>query len=163
MLHAGVSMDSTFESILKSSGNPELKPKISYIVRQIKKGDTLSSTLKNSRLVPVFDIPIIDAGEKSGNLTNVFSILSKNYQQAADSEKTIRSGLMTPFFTFASALFLPTFPDLFLGKVTLTHYLIKNLGILGALIAVAYVGYQHFMDSYYILSKARLRHKILSR
>ncbi|MGZ3691406.1 MAG: type II secretion system F family protein [Pseudobdellovibrio sp.] len=162
MLQAGVSMDSTFESILKSSRNPEVQPKINYIIRQIKKGEPLTPALKNSKLVPVFDIPVINAGEKSGNLTHVFNILSKNYQQAADSEKNIRSGLMTPFFTFGAALFLPSFPDLFTGKITLAHYLLKNLGILGIILAAAYVGYQHFMNSYYDLDKARLRHKILS-
>ncbi len=57
---------------------------------------------------------------------------------------------------------MPSFPDLFNGKITLAHYLIKNFGILGIILLLAYVGYQHFMQSYYDITKARLRHNILS-
>lgn len=162
MLNAGISIDSIFESILKPATDSDQKFKFEQIIKQIKKGDALSTSFKKNQIVPVFDIPLIESGEKSGNLTNVFQILSKNYQQAADSEKIIKAGLLTPFITFAAALFLPSFPDLFVGKITLANYLIKNLGLLAIILLLAYLAYQYFMQSYYDLHKARLKHNLLS-
>jgi type II secretory pathway component PulF len=161
MQSAGVGLVSFFQSLRDSEKNPERKRVLHLISENIKKGRPLASTLKHSGLLPVFDIPIIESGEKSGTLTRSCDILSKNYELSAEAAKNIKAGLVKPFFVFAAALFLPPFPNLFLGKITLKVYLIQSLVPLGIAVFIFSLIYRLFMASYFSLEAAKLRHKIL--
>jgi type IV pilus assembly protein PilC len=162
MQSAGVGLVSFFETQRNSEKDQRKKKALHYVAENLKKGFPLSKTLERSGLLPVFDIPIIESGEKSGNLTRVCDILSKNYELSNQALKTVRGGLTKPFFTFTAALFLPSFPDLFLGKVTLVEYISKNLSIMAVAIIITVVIYRYFMLAYYTLEAARTKHLILS-
>jgi type II secretory pathway component PulF len=161
MQSAGVGLVSFFQSLRDSEKNEDRKRIFNLIAENLKKGRPLASTLKNSGLLPVFDIPIIEGGEKSGTLTRSCDILAKNYEISAEAAKTVRGGLLKPFFVFAAALFLPSFPDLFLGKITLAAYLTKSLGILAVVTFIFWFLYKLFMASYFSLEAARTRHRIM--
>lgn len=162
MQNAGIGLVSFFESLRLSENNQDRKRIFTFIIENLKKGQPLADTLRRSGLLPVFDIPIIESGEKSGNLTRVCDILSKNYALSADAAKNVRSNLTKPFVTFALALFLPNFPDVFIGKISMAQYLGRNALILAIVLIVAFSLYNAFMKAYYDLNMARLKHKILS-
>ncbi len=160
MNNAGIGFISLFETIKSSEKDSEQKNKFQIIIDQIKLGKPLTHAFKQSRLLPVFDLPIILSGEKSGNLSFVFEILSGNYQQSALAEKTILKGLVLPYVTLAVALFLPTLPALVAGKISLASYLLKSLGILGLLLLLTYYLYLLYMRSCFDIRLARIRHNI---
>lgn len=161
MQSAGVGLVSFFQTIANSEKNPERKKQFQYLIENLKKGRPLAQTLRHTSLLPVYDIPLIESGEKSGTLTRVCDILAKNYQISADSVKSVRAGMTKPLFTFAAALFIPSFPDLFLEKITLRQYLTHSLGTLTVVVLIAIGLYRLFMASYFNIEAARLRHKIL--
>ncbi len=158
MNNAGVSLVSVFETLNSSEKNPGQNNKFQKILAHIKMGKPLAYAFTQTNLIPVFDIPIIHSGEKTGNLSHVFEVLSKNYEQSALAEKTIRGGLIKPFFTFGVALFLPSLPDLAASKITLAGYLLRTFGILGFVLVAGYSLYKLFMRSYFDIRLARSRH-----
>jgi type II secretory pathway component PulF len=161
MQSAGVGLVSFFQSLRDSEKNQDRKRVLHLIAENLKKGRPLASTLKHSGLLPVFDIPIIESGEKSGTLTRSCDILAKNYELSAEAVKNVRGGLVKPFFVFAAALFIPPFPNLFLGKITLAQYLTRGLGTLAIVTGIFWMIYKLFMASFFSLEAARARHKIL--
>lgn len=158
MNNAGVSLVSVFETLISAERNPDQNNKIQKIFAHIKMGKPLAYAFTQTNLIPVFDIPIIHSGEKTGNISHVFEVLSKNYEQSSLAEKTIRAGLIKPFFTFAVALFLPSLPDLAANKITFAGYFLRTFGILGAVLVVSYCLYKLFMRSYFDIRLARTRH-----
>lgn len=157
---AGISFGSLFTTLQTNEKDHGRKVKLAYVREQTQKGRSLSEALAQSGLVPTNDNGLLRAGETAGNLQVVFENLSKNYAQAAQAENTIRSGLVKPFFTLAAALFIPKFPDLFLGKITLFKYLLQSFGVLAIVVLAAYWLYSIHVQSLYNISLARARHKI---
>ena len=162
MLNSGVGLIQSFESLSSGEKDEEKKAKLKYISQQIKQGKPLHAAFFSSKLVPVFDIPLIEAGEKSGTLTKIFDILSKNYNRAAEAEMNIRKGLTKPFWMFTIALFVPNFPKVFTGQISGPQYLATNGIILGIVLGSTVFGYKFFMKSYFDIELARTRHQILS-
>lgn len=161
MQSAGVGLVDFFQTQTNSEKNDDRKKQLRFVVENLKKGRPLASTLKQTGLLPVYDIPLIESGEKSGTLTRVCDILTKNYQASAEALKHVMNGLKKPLFTFAAALFIPPFPDLFMEKITLKQYLVRGFGMLGIVLFIFFIAYRLFMDSFFNLQAARLRHKIL--
>ncbi|MBY0552991.1 type II secretion system F family protein [bacterium] len=163
MLHAGVGIIPFFETIVKSEKNDSQKVKIKFIIENLKKGETLTSTLHKSHLIPVFDLPVIEAGEKSGELVKIFKSLSKEYDLAAATESVIRGGLLYPFLLLGFALLLPSAPAILLGEISPYRYFI-TIGLkLGFVIFVAKYVFHLFMKSYYSLSMAKRRHALFAK
>jgi type IV pilus assembly protein PilC len=161
MLSSGIGLIQSFESLCSGEKNEEQLAQLKYITLQIKQGKPLHAAFFNSKLVPVFDIPLIEAGEKSGTLTKIFSLLSQNYNQAAEAEKNIRKGLTKPFWIFTLALFVPNFPKVFTGQISGTVYLTTNGVLIGIILGTTFIGYKLFMKSYFDIELAKKRHQIL--
>lgn len=159
---AGISYTKTFEALIRNEKNEFRLKQQRFILEHLKKSRPLSEGFKFIKYLPVYDIPMIKAGEESGRLVEVFKILAQKYDQASQSEKFIRSQMFKPYFTFLAALFIPSFPDYFLNKVSLIVYLKKNLGILFIVSGFLYLIYRLWMNSFYDIAKARLLHSIQS-
>jgi type IV pilus assembly protein PilC len=163
MLNAGVGLQKQLETIRTSERDDHRKRQYTYILEQINQGKSLTQAFRKTQLVPVFDLPIIETGEKSGQFPRVCQILSKSYQRNADSEKKIRRGLNYPFFLFSASVFIPNFPKLFLGTITLPQYLFGCLSIIGGVVVVALIIYNFLMRSYFDLELAKLKHKVFTK
>ncbi len=159
---AGLNSISILDSFKSTENNLTRQQQFKWMIDDLQKGRTLSETFSRHRFLPFFDNPYIKAGEKSGRLVDIFQILSKKYQQSSEAEKKIKAQMFKPVFTLALALFVPRFPDLFIGKITLFRYLLGSLGVLSLLFLISYYLYRLFMESYYDLDKARTKNQILS-
>lgn len=157
---AGISFNSMFSTLQVNEKNLIRKNQLKYIGSQVAAGKSLSDSLKRTGFVPVSDYAIIKAGEKSGTLNLIFENLASHYVQSAQAEKTIRSGMIKPFFILAAALFVPSFPDLFTEKITLTRYLTQSFGVLGVFAGLAFFIHYTYMRSLYDLQMARTRHGV---
>lgn len=160
MLNAGVGLQKQLETLRTSERDDFRKRQLTHIIAQVGQGKSLTSALKKTQLVPVFDIPIIETGEKSGQLPKVCKILSDSHKKMAESEKKIRRGLNYPFFLFSASVFIPNFPKLFLGTITLPQYLLGCFSIIGVVVVVALVIYNFLMRSYFDLALSKARHQI---
>lgn len=163
MLNAGVGIQKQIETMRSSERDDHRKRQLTHILDQIRQGKSLTHAFKKTQLVPVFDLPLIETGEKSGQLPRVCEILSKGYQLNADSEKKIRRGLNYPFFLFAASVFVPNFPKLFLGTISLPQYLLTCFGTIGVAVVIALVIYNFLMRSYFDLELAKLKYNIFTK
>ncbi len=148
MLNAGVGLQKQLETLRQADRDDLRKKQYNYIIEQINRGRPLAQALRKTQLVPVFDIPILETGEKSGQLPKVCQILSKNYQKSAEAEKKIRKGLNYPFFLFSASVFIPKLPAVFLGTITGTQYLVQCISIIGGVFLLALFIYNLLMSSY---------------
>lgn len=161
MHSAGINFLSFFESLNSIEKNAPRQLQFRYIIDSLRKGKPLCEALQKTRLVPVFDLPVLQSAEKSGQLLLAFENLSKKYQSGAQAEKTIWTGLMSPFFTLTAALFILPFADFFTGKIAWTGYFLRSFVPLGITIAVVCFFYQINRKAYYDLSLAQKRHNVL--
>ncbi|MEQ1724120.1 MAG: type II secretion system F family protein [Pseudobdellovibrio sp.] len=163
MLHTGVGLIPFFETLSTSENFTEHRRKIIYIHQQLQRGDSLSSLLKTTGLVPIFDIPLIEAGEKSGKLVYVYQSLSKSYDQSATAQAKIKNGLYYPYFLFIASLFIPYLPDLITEKISLISYLIKSFTPLMIVLCITYFSFSLFLKSYYDLKLAQKKHNLFQK
>lgn len=163
MLNAGVGLEKQIDTLRTSERDDYRKRQLTHILDQIRQGKSLTHAFRKTQMIPVFDLPIIETGEKSGQLPRVCQILSKSYQLNADSEKKIRRGLNYPFFLFGASVFVPNFPKLFLGTMTLPQYLFQCIGTIGIAVVIALVIYNFIMRSYFDLELAKLKYKIFTK
>ncbi len=157
---AGITYAKCFDLLKKNEKSADKILQMNFMIEHLKRGRSLSDGLKFVKLVPAFDIPLIKAAEDSGRIVEVLKNLSKKYDVADMAAKSIRSQLFKPYFTLVVALFVPTFPDYFMQKVTLFSYLKNSLGILGVISAAAFGMYHLWQKSFYDLEKAKLLHVI---
>jgi type II secretory pathway component PulF len=162
MHQAGIDFISVFSTFLSTEKNTTQKGKLKKCLVYLKSGRGLAQSLQASELIPIFDIPLLSAAEKAGNLQQVFENLARSYDRQFEAEKKIRSGLWQPLFTLCVALFVPSLPDLFTNKISTKTYMLHSFGTLGVILALLFGVAQFWQKSYYDISLARLRFEILS-
>jgi len=110
MLNAGIDLKKTLHTSVNGAVR-ELHDAVIVIEKSVGKGSTLSGAFKkHPKIFPVFDRALIEAGEKSGRLPEVFQSLADWYRLKARMLLIIKSGLMRPFLTLTAAAFIIPFP-----------------------------------------------------
>lgn len=157
---AGVDIVTLLETISRTERNKETKKQLRIVINEIKKGSTLALAMAKGKFLPTFDVPAIQAGERSGTLMKVFESLAKKYEVRAQAERTIRAGLIKPIALLAVGLFVLPFPDLFNNKITLVQYLVTSFGIFGVFMVFIIFMFQFNRMAAFDVGLAELRHKI---
>lgn len=80
MLRGGVPILQSLEIIQKVIDNECLRQEISAIIHGVKKGSSISDSLKNSRVFPPMVIEMIKVGEESGNLGKMMAEIEAYYE-----------------------------------------------------------------------------------
>lgn len=158
---SGIPTLSAFETLKLTEKNSLLRKKIDFIIMAVQKGKTLAEAFRKCEFVPSFDIPLIRSGEQSGTLSKVFNSLARKYEVRAQAERTIKSGLVRPGLLLVVALFVPRFPLLFTGKISLQNYLTSSLGVLLAVSFLVVILFQLNQRASFNLGAAQTRHNIL--
>ncbi len=157
---AGVDIVTLLESLCSTEGDREVKRQLRIVINEIKRGNTLAASMEKGKFLPTFDVPAIQAGERSGTLMKVFEALSKKYEIRAQAERAIKAGLIKPIALLGVGLFVLPFPDLFNGKTTLTEYLITSIGIFGVFIFCVILMFRFNRMAAFDANLADLRHRI---
>lgn len=160
---SGLGYLQAFEVLKKTETNKFRFKQMEYMIQHLKLGRPLSQGLARLNFVPVFDIPLIVSGEESGKMVQIFNTLAKKYSDTAQAVKDLRGQLIRPFLTLLVALFIPSLPSLFSGKISFAVYLRNSLGILILFLLATYSLYDLWMRSYFEINKAKTLHSILSR
>ncbi len=77
MLQSGVLIDKSLEMALGSVKSASIRQGLVVAKNRVKKGETLAEALNSNPLYPDFSLSLIEAGEESGQLTPVFTELSR--------------------------------------------------------------------------------------
>jgi type II secretory pathway component PulF len=161
--NSGVNLIQHLETLVTTSSDLTEKKKILFIIKNIKEGRSLTSALSQTMFVPVFDLPLIDIGEKSGKLTYIFQLLHRNYEVSADAELAIKTSSVRPAFLFICAVFIPSIPDFLVGETSFLFYLIKNFSIVVFIFIGAKFLHHLFLQSYYNKNWANKRHELIKK
>lgn len=160
---AGISLLAFFETLLEAEKNESQRTKIRSILAGLKQGRSLADSLKPVAFVPLSDGPLIRAAEKSGKLSDIFKKLERKYDLAATAEKEVKQKLYLPGLLFIAATFVPSFPQLFLGSITVTQYFINIGRTMGIMLAALFLLNYFFQQSYFDRKVAQTWHLIFMR
>lgn len=108
LLAAGMTIRQGLEQLKEHPPSRSLRPAISRWLDDLNNGSTVTEAVSRlARWMPVFDVALVEAGEKSGRLDACFKLLSGYYQERAKMAKQVISDLLYPLFIlhFAVALF----------------------------------------------------------
>ena len=160
LTNAGIPLIKIFEM-----DNLALKDKkiIQSIKENLEKGNSLSSSLQDTKIFNYIAISIIKTGEETGDLSLAFEKLSNYYQKLDESKKMVQSSMFYPSILVVSIIFLlmfinyhfiPTVMDMYdynlekLNKFTqimlkisifLNTYKIESLMLILSIISIIYL------------------------
>ncbi|WP_296971147.1 type II secretion system F family protein [Tepidanaerobacter sp. EBM-38] len=110
MLDAGVTILESLTSIAKQTENKRLREIIFNLNLHIRRGDSLAEACRNQPYVfsEIF-ICMIEAGELSGNLSDILKILSAYYSDMSKQNEKIKSAMIYPSILGVTSLFVVIF------------------------------------------------------
>lgn len=110
MLDAGVTILESLASIAKQTENEKISAAITDINQHIKCGYTLAEACRNHPFIfsEIF-IYMIEAGELSGNLSDILKMLSVYYSDTAERNEKVKNAMTYPCILGVTSLFVVNF------------------------------------------------------
>jgi type II secretory pathway component PulF len=96
MLQSGIMIDQCLEMAVGSVNNKILKQDLVIATERVKKGETLSRSLRSSALFPDFLLSLLEVGEESGQLEPVFNEISSRARREFESWIARVTSLLEP-------------------------------------------------------------------
>jgi type II secretory pathway component PulF len=133
---AGIPLIQALELQLRKSPARSFRAPLQQIVERLNGGSTFAEAVQSTgNWIPAFDVALIQAGEKSGRLPNVFRQLAQHYEERAALARMVLAAVAYPAFLFHFAIFILPFPTFYIsGKWA--PYLGQTLGMLLPIYAV---------------------------
>ena len=101
MLHIGIAVNETVDTLKDSSPTPELTRALDSIGIDLKSGFSLCASFEKTKVFPGLVISMLKVGERSGNLEKVLRDLSRHYSREADFISGLKNALTYPFIVFS--------------------------------------------------------------
>lgn len=133
----GVGVTKAVELLANKPPSRSFKQPLQLLKRHLAEGDSFSDAIGRLGLwTPTFDIALIDAGERSGRMDAVFTLLANYYTDRATLVRRVMSDLAYPAFLFHFAIIVLPFVEFF-KTGDLTSFLLQTLGVFVPVYAVA--------------------------
>ncbi|GKU26421.1 type II secretion system protein F [Clostridium folliculivorans] len=123
MLDAGVSINSSLNILARQLPNKKLREVLSKVEDNVKKGETLSESMKlQGKVFPDLLISMVETGEMSGNLDSVMLRMSTHFEKENKINNKIKGAMVYPtvlsllavsVVTILLTFVMPTFIDMF--------------------------------------------------
>jgi type IV pilus assembly protein PilC len=111
---AGLGVVAALQQLRRNPPARSYRSRIDQALEQLGEGKTFSETLAATPgWLPAFDVTLIEAGEKSGRMDQVFRLLAEHYSERATLAKRIIADLAYPAFLLHFAILIFPFPHLF--------------------------------------------------
>ena len=118
LLKSGFPILKSLYSLNSEKNIYEYKKILPFLIKEIEKGAGFTEAIEKFRdYFSSFEVRIINAGEKSGNLPSVFSSLASYYQYREEIIERMKSGLLYPVVLLHLAILIPSLPVLFLKGI----------------------------------------------
>ncbi len=134
---AGVPLSEALELFALTERSP-LRPVAAYAAKRLREGTFLSQAVRETGFpFPTFVLPIIEAGERSGQLERVLGLLAEHFDREVQFEQEMKRGTIfaKAYMVFAVVVMLmlvSVFPVALLGSFAASLHL--ALRVLGGLI-----------------------------
>ncbi len=139
MMSAGLTLPYALESLQKNPPIRSYRKPIGQMMADLEQGFTFSEAMvRSGKMLPEFDVALLQAGEQSGRLDTCFKSLAVYYQQRAQLLRQVLQGLYYPLFVVHAAIFLAPFPQVF-QTGDFIAYFTQTLGILAPIYGVAFL------------------------
>lgn len=132
-------------SFLVSKENKDVFPYL-QIFEHLKKGDSLSNALENTKFFDEISILLIKSGEEGGDLEGSFDILSKYYEDRAALKNDFLSAVFYPLILFISLLFLFFFINFYFIPRLLPFITSSDIKLSG--ISSFFIGISFYLNNY---------------
>lgn len=128
MIKSGVNILTSLEIMEQQSTNKAIKKIYNEILDHVKKGESLSNCLEDTKEFPGLLVGMVKVGEATGGLDTILFNMEEYYQRDLTMKNKIKTATVYPkiliFATIATILFflyfvVPTFSDLFSDMETL--------------------------------------------
>lgn len=96
MLQAGVAVDQALDLANGNIKQAELRSEMQIAISKIKRGDQLSTALRQTRLFPDFFASLLSVGEESGELARIFKEIAQRSQRQFTDWVTRFTSLLEP-------------------------------------------------------------------
>ena len=123
LLDAGLPITRSLQTVA-SGLKGRLKKVFTFLDDQVSCGSQIHEAMEKKRKIfAPLDITMVAAAEESGNLPATFKMLADWYELQVKLRRKLIGGMVFPVFILHLAVFLGPLPLLFLGRITLDHYL----------------------------------------
>jgi type II secretory pathway component PulF len=149
LLESGVRIDKGLDIIRRTKSNPALAKLLNELSSELSKGSSLSKAMeKHEAIFGRLYINLVELGEASGNLPQIFSKLAEDLKFTRDLQRKVVASMTYPFIILGVCLLcvffifnfiVPKLSVLFTDPETLPWYTQTLLGI------------SHWMQSYQLL------------
>lgn len=126
MEEAGLSHVQAFQNLMET--DPRFAVKFRMITQYLKSGRSVSESGYRAELFHRIDRDLINAGELSGKLCEIYRQLAAYYGEKAKRIRQIKSRMFLPLSLLLLALLIQPIPSLFVGKLTVLDYLLTSFG-----------------------------------
>jgi type IV pilus assembly protein PilC len=161
LLDAGVQVSRALEVAAKQAGSPRLTKAVKDAAGRVDGGASLTGALRAQNCFPALFINLVEVGEKSGSMAEVFQELSRIYELKSRLWRRFLGQIAMPVFQYVAAVFVVSLARYIIGMiqdqpVSLWSGLIPGYGIPVVLI----MSYFFFSK---VLGGTRLFHEMLIR
>ena len=96
MLKAGLQIDRALELAIGSLRNKRIQQEMEIARNKVKRGSSLSETFRQTSIFPGFYVSLLEVGEESGNLSEVFEEISSRSRRDFENWTTKVTTLLEP-------------------------------------------------------------------
>ena len=150
MINAGISINNSLSMLSKQVTNKKLQSIISEMEEDVKKGEMVSDSMrKYTDVFPPLLISMVESGEASGNLDEMFRRMADHFEKENKINSKVRSAMIYPIALSIVAVaavaiimifVMPTFKEIF-----------DSEGVELPLITKALIGLSNFMSNHIFL------------
>ena len=133
LLKAGVPVLQSFRNAAETSRG-KTRRALSVVANSVSRGDSLIEAMsRHPKVFMPLDVILVEAGEASGNLSEVLEFLSRWYDFRNRLRRAIVSGMVFPIFLIHFAAVIGPAPSFVLKQYTLAQYYMQAAVILALL------------------------------
>lgn len=164
MLNAGLPLTNCLNVLANQVEHPRLREAVGEIEEEVKKGNSLSSSMKKYRDVfPDLLVNLVEAGEVSGNLDTILLRMANHYEKENKVNNKVKGAMIYPIvlsvvaisvLIFILTYVMPTFMNLFnqtgtklpwntrllmwLSNALSNHFILCAVVVLAAVLGIKY-------------------------
>jgi type II secretory pathway component PulF len=134
LIAAGIPIIKALDMLTRNPPARSFQQPIQLMIARLSEGSTFAEAMHHlGNWVPSFDLALVEAGEKSGRLDQVFRLLADYYEDRAAVARRMIGDLLYPVFLFHFGILIFAFIEWFKGGTSLFGF---ALGILEVLIPI---------------------------
>ncbi|MEZ6062426.1 MAG: type II secretion system F family protein [Planctomycetaceae bacterium] len=133
MLEAGVEIPKSLKTSAARSSDSRLTAAVDRVITRVKRGDDLTSSFyEHEERFPALFLDLLNVGEQTGSMPEIFGSLGKYYEARVDRVREFRTAIAWPMIQLFAAICVIGLLIWLLGIVGTGNTDVLGFGLLGA-------------------------------